>query len=298
MNTLHEQRPDYAAFPTAWLERLGIGILVVHGQTVIRATTAAMVLLDRKDAPTIGRDVLQLFAPADDEKLRPWLKAIYTNSEHAGSVVVASDVGSPRHFRLTAGPNDGGSESTRVITIEEHIPGGAAANAAELRRTFKELLDGNPVPTFVLNREHVVLHWNRACEIVLGVTAHEMVGTRNHWKPFYDTPAPALGDLIIDDLQAAEAQALYGETLRPSSIISEGLEASRFFPDLGDNGCWLLMTAAPIRNAHGVVMGAIETLVDITGNQTCRGLVAPCAARPRSTGEEAHRRVGECQRST
>ncbi len=262
MNTLQEQRP--IALSNAWLDRLGIGILVVHGQTVIRATTAAMVLLDRKDAPTIGRDVLHLFASADEAKLRPWLKAIYTNSEHAGSLVVASDVGSPRHFRLTAGPNDGGSESTRVITIEEHIPGGAAANAAELRRTFKELLDGNPLPTFVLNRDHVVLHWNRACEVVLGVTAHEMVGTRDHWKPFYDTPTPALGDLIIDDQQAAEAQEVYGDTLKPSAIISDGLEASRFFPELGENGRWLLMTAALIRNPHGVVMGAIETLVDIT----------------------------------
>ncbi|MDB5814071.1 MAG: domain S-box [Rhodocyclales bacterium] len=262
MNTLQEQRA--VTLSTAWLDRLGIGILVVHGQTVIRATTAAMVLLDRKDAPMIGRDVLQLFAPEDANKLRPWLKAIYTNSEHAGSLVVASDVGSPRHFRLTAGPNDGGSESTRIITIEEHIPGGAAANAAELRRTFKELLDGNPLPTFVLNRDHVVLHWNRACEVVLGVTAHEMVGTRDHWTPFFDTPAPAIADLIIDDLQSAEAHTLYGDTLKPSAIISDGLEASRFFPNLGDKGRWLLMTAAPIRNAHGVVMGSIETLVDIT----------------------------------
>ena len=257
-----EQRP--IALSNAWLDRLGIGILVVHGQTVIRATTAAMVLLDRKDAPTIGRDVLQLFTSDGEERLRPWLKAIYTNPEHAGSIVVASDAGSPRHFRLTAGPNDGGSESTRIITLEEHIPGGAAANAAELRRTFKELLDGNPVPTFVLNREHVVLHWNRACEVVLGVTAHEMVGTRDHWLPFYDQPSPALGDLIIDDNQAAAGQELYGDTLRASPIISDGLEASRFFPQLGENGRWLLMTAAPVRNPHGVVMGAIETLVDIT----------------------------------
>jgi two-component system, NtrC family, sensor kinase len=257
-----EQRP--ITLSAAWLNRLGLGILVVHGQTVIRATATAMALLDRQGASTIGQDILQLFSSSDQAPLRPWLKAIYTNPDHAGPIVVASDAGSPRHFRLTAGPNDGGSESTRIITIEEHIPGGAAANAAELRRTFKELLDGNPVPTFVLNREHVVLHWNRACEVVLGVTAHEMVGTRNHWMPFYDKPSPALGDLIIDDDQADEGQVLYGDTLRPSPIISEGLEASRFFPQLGTEGRWLLMTAAAVRNPHGVVMGAIETLVDIT----------------------------------
>jgi len=37
-----------------------------------------------------------------------------------------------------------------------------------------------------------------------------------------------------------------------------------FFPDLGDSGCWLRFTAALIRDFQGELIGAVETLEDIT----------------------------------
>jgi PAS domain-containing protein len=35
---------------------------------------------------------------------------------------------------------------------------------------LSEFFDGHPVATFAINRHHVITHWNRACEQLLGWT--------------------------------------------------------------------------------------------------------------------------------
>jgi len=53
------------------------------------------------------------------------------------------------------------------------------------------------VATFAIDTDHVVTHWNSACEQLLGFTAAEMVGTREHWKAFYPQPRACLADLLV-----------------------------------------------------------------------------------------------------
>ena len=47
--------------------------------------------------------------------------------------------------------------------------------------THQDLLDkiiqSSPVPIFVIDREHRVTHWNRACEVVLHYPAAKMIGS-------------------------------------------------------------------------------------------------------------------------
>jgi PAS domain S-box-containing protein len=47
---------------------------------------------------------------------------------------------------------------------------------------ISEYFEGSPVPTFAIDSNHVITHWNRACELISGLSAAEMVGTRNHWR--------------------------------------------------------------------------------------------------------------------
>ncbi|GAI25749.1 unnamed protein product, partial [marine sediment metagenome] len=47
-------------------------------------------------------------------------------------------------------------------------------------------------------------------------------------------------------------------------LIDSAYEAEDFFPALGECGKWLHFTASPIRNSGGEIIGAIETLQDIT----------------------------------
>ena len=48
----------------------------------------------------------------------------------------------------------------------------------ELEMIFSEAA----VPMFVIDRNHKISHFNRACEILTGFTRDEMVGTDSQWK--------------------------------------------------------------------------------------------------------------------
>lgn len=134
-----------------------------------------------------------------------------------------------------------------------------------------QILDGDPVPTFVINADHVVTHWNRACEAIMGVSAAEMVGTRRQWSPFYSTERPVMADLVVDGaIENAIAQHYPGK-YRASSLIEGAFEAEGYFPGFAHGGRWLYFTATPLRNADGRVIGAIETLQDITERKQAEG---------------------------
>jgi len=124
--------------------------------------------------------------------------------------------------------------------------------------------DASPVATFVINSAHVVTHFNKACETLLGMKAQDLIGTRQLGRVFYGHDRPMLADLIIDRTPADELKRQYANQARCSPIITDAYETEAFFPNLGDGGRWLFFTAAPLRNADGALAGAVETLQDIT----------------------------------
>ncbi len=126
-----------------------------------------------------------------------------------------------------------------------------------------EFFDGNPIPTFAINAQHVVTHWNRACEHLLGWTRDVMIGTDQHWRPFYAQARPVLADLILTGLGEELDEHYQGKWYR-STQIPGAYEAEDFFPNIGVSGHWLHFTAAPLRDRAGRMVGAIETLRDVT----------------------------------
>ena len=124
--------------------------------------------------------------------------------------------------------------------------------------------DASPVPTFVINADHVVTHFNKACASLLGVKAQDMIGTRKLGQLFYNCERPVLADLIVDNIPVSELLALYANRAHRSPLIADAYEAEGYFPNLGDGGRWLFFTATPLRNADGSIAGAVETLQDIT----------------------------------
>ncbi len=135
---------------------------------------------------------------------------------------------------------------------------------AESERFTTQILQGSTIPTFVIDRHHVVTHWNRALERLTGMPAAEVVGTRDHWKPFRGNPRPLMADVIVDRLDETEIHRLYGSSWRPSTLIEGAYEAEEFLPRLGVEGKWCWFTGAPIKDPDGAIVGAIETLQDVT----------------------------------
>jgi signal transduction histidine kinase len=138
----------------------------------------------------------------------------------------------------------------------------------ESEKKLSQILGGTSVPTFVIDKNHTVTHWNKACENLTGVSAGEMVGNRNHWTAFYSAKRPVMADPIMNELPEEEMVRRYNGKCQESAPMDGAYEAEHFFPDLGDSGKWLFFTAGPLRNYQGKVIGAIETFQDITERKT------------------------------
>lgn len=129
------------------------------------------------------------------------------------------------------------------------------------------ILEGSSIPTFVIDRQHHVIFWNRACEGATGYAARDMVGTDLTWSPFYAAPRPVMADLILDNAAPEEVSRHYGDFWRQSAVIPGAYESEGFFPNMGNGGTWFFFTASPLINAEGQTIGAIETLQDISGRK-------------------------------
>jgi PAS domain S-box-containing protein len=146
--------------------------------------------------------------------------------------------------------------SNRYVEIEREL--------IESEIALSQIIEGSTIPTFVLNQDHIVTHWNKAMEMLTGAPAATMVGTTRQSTPFWGEKRPTMADVILDQISEEEIQKLYGEKWRKSALIEEAYEAEVFFPRLGENGKWCWFTAAPIKGHDGSIVGAIETLWDKT----------------------------------
>ncbi|MFC1950351.1 ATP-binding protein [Chloroflexota bacterium] len=127
-----------------------------------------------------------------------------------------------------------------------------------------KIIDGSPISSFVINKQHRVTHWNTAAEALCGIKKEKIIGTDEQWRSFYTTKRPVMADLIVDAAPADEIETYYRGKCKKSYLIDGAYEAEDFFSDLERNGKWLHFTASPIRDSNGEIIGAIETLEDIT----------------------------------
>ena len=132
------------------------------------------------------------------------------------------------------------------------------------QQAMTQIIQGSTIPTFVIDRDHRVTHWNKALEGLTGFSAQQIVGTSRQWAPFYEQERPSMADVVLDQIDESEIAKLYGAKWRKSVLIEDAYEAEIFFPNLGDSGKWCWFTAAPIKTPDGELVGAIETIWDKT----------------------------------
>ncbi|MBI5100276.1 MAG: PAS domain S-box protein, partial [Nitrospirae bacterium] len=142
------------------------------------------------------------------------------------------------------------------------------SEALEQQKQFTEnLIQNSAVATFVLDAQHTILIWNRACEELTGFQASEMIGTADQWKPFYDHQRPALADVVMDaDGDPEKLSSLYS-VYSKSLLTPMGLHAEGWYKNMNGRDRYVVFDAAPIINTTGVVIAAIETLQDITARK-------------------------------
>lgn len=134
------------------------------------------------------------------------------------------------------------------------------------QKSFVEsLIQNSATPMFVIDSQHQVIFWNRACEKITGIKAEEVIGTNHHWKAFYDTERPCLVDIAING-NIEEVSHLY-RVCEKSSLIPNGLYAEARYSGVGNQDRYMAMNAAPIHNRKGEIVAAIEILQDIAENK-------------------------------
>jgi PAS domain S-box-containing protein len=144
------------------------------------------------------------------------------------------------------------------------------------------------LPAFVIDKNHTILYWNIAMELLSGVPKNRVTGTSETWLGFYRDERPTLVDLIVDEVPLGEIETLYPKTCSQSSIIPGALEADTQVQDIFGNVKWLHITASPITDAENGIVGAIETLEDISDKKHVEDALSESEKSYRALFESAY----------
>jgi PAS domain S-box-containing protein len=124
-----------------------------------------------------------------------------------------------------------------------------------------------PDATFVIDLQGKVIAWNRAMEEMTGIDKMDMIGQGDHAYaiPFYGERRRQLLDLL--DKDDKEIASNYQYVQRKGNT----LYAEIFTPALfGGRGAHVWATGAPIFDAKGKRLGAIESIRDITESKRAK----------------------------
>ena len=127
-------------------------------------------------------------------------------------------------------------------------------------KLLKDVIQFLPDATFMIDTEGKVIFWNRAMEDLTNVKAEEILnkGNYEYALPFYGERRPIMADLVLNSQNNFESKYDSFEK-RGDTFISEV-----FVPRLKTNGAFIWVKARPFYDFQGKIIGAIETIRDIT----------------------------------
>lgn len=127
-------------------------------------------------------------------------------------------------------------------------------------RRLAQIVNFLPDPTFVINLDGKVTVWNWAMEELTGVPNTDILGKGNYEYsiPLYGERSPMLANLVIHP-ELIENNRYTNITREGRTIMAEG---HAFALPKGDSFLW--GKASPIYDAEGNLIGAIESIHDIT----------------------------------
>ena len=155
------------------------------------------------------------------------------------------------------------NDQERIVVVARDITHRREAEQAlaDSEQRLADIIEFLPDPTWVIDTQGRVVAWNRAIERLTGVSKQDMIGKGNyaHAVPFFGVPRPVLIDLVLK--RDAKWESAYLE------FKAEGdgyLACEAFHPSMGDGGRYLAGTATRLYNTRGEVVGAIESIRDVT----------------------------------
>lgn len=168
-------------------------------------------------------------------------------------------------------PDDAGNGERRGPGNEHQPSAPASLSAAPIHDAafVGQLMESLSVPVFVLDARARVVIWNRACELLTGVPAAEVLGTADHWRSFHVHERPTLADQVLQ--------------VRCDGLGALSSESWCDMPRAGKRR-YLAADASPIFDALGRVAAVVETLRDLTEEKMAQAALEQLATRDGLTG--------------
>jgi PAS domain S-box-containing protein len=138
-------------------------------------------------------------------------------------------------------PNCDGTSLIIVRDITDRLQTEMAGQ--KLQQQLLSIIEFLPDATFVIDQDKKIIAWNRACELMTGVSKESMLGQGDfaYSEPFWGDRRPILIDLL--DLPASEIETSYKYVRHTGGSIY----AESFIPHLHDGkGAHLWGVAAPL----------------------------------------------------
>ena len=223
----------------------------------------------------------RLIAPADQPMVERSCAALLRGETQVVEVRMITTADSPRWFRVHAHPewDPVAQRVTRIVgavkDITERKQAEATLHATSAR--LQTIIQAAPMAVIVLSPAGVVQLWNPAAEQLFGWQADEVLGR----------PTPIVAADQWAAFQALLARVCAGETIA-------GLTAHRQRRD--GTPVDVLLAAAPLYDAAGVVSGVLYLLLDLTELEEVRASrtrLQTLSQRLLSTQEAERRRIAQ-----
>lgn len=150
----------------------------------------------------------------------------------------------------------GAIETCRDISERERM----LEKLRDSEKRLADIIDFLPDAAMVIDVEGRITAWNRAMETLTGVKARDILGKGDYEYalPFYGERKPVLIDLVMKPQEEIEKE--YSFLHREGSTLSgEG-----HITNLKGGDCYLMGCATTLRDGAGNIVGAIETMRDMT----------------------------------
>lgn len=129
---------------------------------------------------------------------------------------------------------------------------------------LQALVDALPQAALVLDEQQRVACWNESLERLTGIGRDEVISTRDHWRAFYRKRRLTLADMVMSGDVDKVLDDYSSRDIRRSELSPETFEAEADYRSPDGSTRRLLFNASAIRNAEGRLVGAVETLLDIS----------------------------------